>query len=180
MTKIQYIHPQAVFFPSDMAPRSLESMGPGCSWHILCDTLDWQVFSIAQICSQILSFRSSVESLDINCDFVVVHLKAEIDPTVWLQLFHSFPSVQRLKITSYYERFIAAALGGLTGESAADVFPSLHSLVIVTPNWLSPIDTAAPPLEGIQSFVATRQHSGHSVAVSRVNEATVRSARPLS
>jgi F-box-like len=157
---------EAIFSPSDIPHLSSESSG---SWHIKCNTLDWQVFSMAQICSQILSFCSSVESLVIDRDFAIDQPETEIDPTVWLQLFHSFPSVQRLRINSYFERSIAAALGGLTGESAADVFPSLHSLVIEAHGfqWLSPIDTAAPALEGIQSFVAARQHSGHPVAVSR-------------
>jgi hypothetical protein len=121
---------------------------------------------MAQICSQILSFRSSVESLVIDRDFGIVQPESEIDRTVWLQLFHSFPSVQRLQITSYLEQSIAAVLGGLTGELATDVFPSLHSLDIVADTMLRHLDTAASLLEGIQSFVTARQHNGHPVVVS--------------
>jgi hypothetical protein len=169
-----YLHPrpEAVFFPSYRPPRIDASTGLNCSWHIMCDTLDWQVFSMAQICSQILSFRSSVESLSINCDYEIDQPETEIDPTVWLQLFHSFPSVQRLEITSYLEGSIAAALGGLTRESAADVFPLLHSLDIVTYSIYRRHINPEPLLEAIQieSFVAARQHCGHPITVSRLRK----------
>jgi hypothetical protein len=128
-------------------------------WYISCKKLDWQVFSLAQICSQILLFRSSVNFLTIasprlpNPD--------NMDPTLWLQLFHSFPSVQSLTIRVALEPFIAAALEGLTGESAAEVLPSLHSLFIVEKTSDKTVD------KGIQSFVAARQHSSHPVVISR-------------
>jgi hypothetical protein len=84
-----------------------------------------------------------------------------MDPTLWLQLFHSFPSVQSLTIRVALEPFIAAALEGLTGESAAEVLPSLHSLFIVGKTSDKTVD------KGIQSFVAARQHSSHPVVISR-------------
>jgi hypothetical protein len=157
------LYPQAVFFPSNMAPDPLIAIGQSWSWHIMCNTLDRQVLSLAQICSQIRSFHSSVESLVIECEALP---GTKIVPTVWLQLFHSFPLVQSLQISSHFEWSIAAALGGLTGKSAANVFPSLQSLVVVAHPVLPYIDTAAPLLEGIQPFVAARQRSGHPVAVS--------------
>jgi hypothetical protein len=85
-----------------------------CNWSqvILCKSLDWQAFSTVHICSQILSFRSSVESLNIRC-FPRWHADSspedEIDPTLWLQLFRCFTSVQSLEI---HEPLIAAALTG--------------------------------------------------------------------
>jgi hypothetical protein len=129
------------------------------SWHIPCKRLDWQVFSLAQICSQILPFRSTVNSLIIESSSSPD--PENMDPTLWLQLFHSFPSVQSLTIPVELEPFIAAALQGLTGESAAEVFPSLHSLSII---WNSPDEVTE---QGIQSFVAARHHSGHPVGLSR-------------
>jgi F-box-like len=118
--------------------------------------LDWQVFSLSQICSQILPFLSSVNSLVIDSSSRPD--PDDMDPTLWLQLFHSFPSVESLTIPVDLEPFIAAALQGLTGESAAEVFPSLHSLSIVG-SWS---DKATE--KGVQSFIAARQHSGHPVA----------------
>jgi hypothetical protein len=85
----------------------------------------------------------------------------DMDPTLWFQLFHSFPSVQSLAIDATLEPYIAAALQGLTGESAAEVFPSLHSFSVIADK----SDEATQ--QGIQSFIATRQHSGHPVFFSR-------------
>jgi F-box-like len=129
------------------------------SWHIYCERLDWQVFSLAQICSQILPFRSRVNSLTIKSSSRPD--PDNMDPTLWLPLFHSFPSVQSLTIRVKLEPFIAAALQGLTGESAAEVFPSLHS-IFITGN-----KSDEPTQQGIQSFIAARQHSSHPVALFR-------------
>jgi F-box-like len=152
----------SIFFLSDYPARHR-------LWRFKCKRLDWQVFSVAQICSQILPFRSSVESL-IIVNVLIPHSdplpriqQDEIDPTLWLQLFRPFTSVQCLKINATLEPFIAAALQGLTGESAAEVFPSLHSLSIAG-NLKMPDETAQ---QGIQSFVTARQHSSRPVAVSR-------------
>jgi hypothetical protein len=59
------------------------------------------------------------------------------------------------------EPFIAAALQVLTEESAAEVFPSLHSLSIVGKTSDETVQ------QGTQSFIAARQHSSHPVAISR-------------
>jgi F-box-like len=158
-------YPEAVFFPSDMAPHPLGIMGQRFSWHIRCNSLDWQVFLMAQICSQILSFCSSVESLVIEYPRPPPKIKSdEIDPTVWLQLFHSFPLVQRLQIPVTLELSIAAALQRLTEESATEVFLSLHTLSIV--GRMS--DEVAP--QGILSYVAACHHNGRLVAISRRSE----------
>jgi F-box-like len=145
---------RAVFFPSNMPPGPLGRL----VWCSMCSALDKQVSSLAQICSQIMSFRSSVESLVIESNHLI-----EIDNTPWLQLFHSFPSVQSLRISLILEQSIAAALQGLTGESAAEVFPSLHSLSIVGVS-----DEATP--QGIQPFLTARQHCGRPIAISRRDE----------
>jgi hypothetical protein len=167
---IRFICHQDTFRPSsltlDFDPYKV-SVYASASWHypviwsqtILCERLDWQVFSIAQICSQILPFRSSVESLDIlltpHSDY---SREDEIDPTLWLQLFHSFTSVQNLEIS---ELLIATAL---TGQPTADVLPSLRNLSIVSSNmWLADETTQ----RSIQLFIAARQRSGRPVTVSR-------------
>jgi F-box-like len=152
---VSWFNYDAVFYPSDMGP--FPSSDHRCSLHIRCSNLDWQLLSLAQICSQIVSFRSTVASLAIKCDFLPGF---EIDPTVWPQLFRSFPAAQSLQIHADLELSIATALQGLTGESATDVFPSLQSLSIVDRS-----DEAAP--QDIQSFLTARQRCGRPVAVSR-------------
>ncbi|KAH9971250.1 hypothetical protein BGW80DRAFT_1460757 [Lactifluus volemus] len=136
------------------------SAGPRV-WKITCERSDWQLSSVAQICSQILHFHTSVESLNIGLARHSLEWiqQDEIDSILWSQLFHSFASVHSLDIHARLEPFIAAALQGLTEESAAKVFPSLHSLFIVGKASEETVQ------EGIQSFVAARQHSSHPVAI---------------
>jgi hypothetical protein len=152
---------------SDAASIHFPSTG---RWEIRCKRLDQQVISVVQICSQILPFLSRVKSLDIRCHGLDPHpvslrwiqqLENEIDPTLWTLLFHSFTSVQSLDIPATLEPSIAPALQGRTRESAAEVFPLLNSLSIIGNH----PDEAAQ--EGIQSFIAARQHSGRVVAISR-------------
>jgi hypothetical protein len=144
----------SILFPSS-AGRYTVNSDP---WLIYCIRLDWQVSTLAQICGQILPFRSRVISLII--EFSSHPHPDDMDSTLWLQLFHSFPSVQRLTIPVKLEPFIAAALEGLTGESAAEVLPSLQTLFIVGRMSDRFVD------KGIHSFVAARQHSFHPVLIS--------------
>jgi hypothetical protein len=136
-------------------------------WRISCKGLDWQVFAIAQLCAQILPLCSIVDGLNIEYGFPWEEdpplgiQPDDMDPTRWLELFHSFTSVQRLKIPAKLEPFIAAALQGLTEESAAEVLPTLHNLSIEGPT----TDRAAQ--QAIESFVAARQHSHHPLVVDR-------------
>jgi hypothetical protein len=91
----------SILLPSNSMPH------PMCprSWKIIDKWLDWQVSSIAHICSQILHFHSSVESLNIQCpahlDPSEYILQDEIDSTLWSQLFHPFTSVHSLDISSH-------------------------------------------------------------------------------
>jgi hypothetical protein len=66
--------------------------------------------------------------------------------------------VEQLEIDGIPEPFIGAALKALTGEEAAQVLPALQHLSINN----STRDKAAQ--EGVNSFVTTRQHSGHPIA----------------
>jgi hypothetical protein len=105
-----------------------------CKWGITCERLDWQVISAAQICSRIPSFRSSVEFLTIlypNRGLSSGIRPEEIEPTIWLQLFHSFTSLQNLCISIVLEPSIANALQGFTRQSVAEVFPSIDHVSIV-------------------------------------------------
>jgi F-box-like len=158
-------------------PGSHASDRPYLYVAVLGKGLDWQVFSIAQICNQILPLCSSVEWLNVEYDdFWDYSLgrrpprmrRRNMDYRLWLELFHSFISVKRLEISDELEPFIAAALQGLTEESATGVFPTLNSLSIVG----DASDRATR--KGIQSFVTSRQHSGHSVSLHRLSRWTQR------
>jgi hypothetical protein len=136
------------------------------AWRILCKGFDWQVYSAAQICTHILPLlsESSVNSLDVKyfgSDEPIGIRSDDMDPTRWIELFNPFTSVQRLEIPGELEPFIAAALQGLTEESAAQVLPALQNLSIVR----TTTDEVAQ--QGIQSFVTAREHSNHPFALSR-------------
>jgi hypothetical protein len=72
-------------------------------WCIHCERSDWQVFSLAQIRSQILPFHSSVNSLIIESSSRPD--PDNMDPTLWLQLFHSFPSYNTRRAGTVYRRW---------------------------------------------------------------------------
>jgi F-box-like len=145
--------------------RSLQVFPDYYESRIMCTAtvLDWQVDSIAQMRTHFLPLCSSVNSLHVRLsshDTLRIQLD-DLDPTQWVELFSSFTSLQTLRIPRELERFIAAALQGLTEESAAEVLPALRSLSI----YGTTADSAVE--QGIQSFVAARQHSDHPVTLSR-------------
>jgi hypothetical protein len=173
LESVRQSRPTLEFYPTGFVsiffhPNSY-IIGPISRWTILCHGFVRQVISAAQICNQLRPLGSGVEGLDImRHDFwdkdVPLGIRPEdVDPTPWLELFRSFPSVRRLRISAEMEPFIAAALQRSTasGNSVPDVFPSLESLSIDS---LTP-DKATK--EGIESFVTARQHSGHPVTVDR-------------
>ncbi|KAH9964068.1 hypothetical protein BGW80DRAFT_817172 [Lactifluus volemus] len=147
-----------ITFRSDTTHHSVYF--PCYAWKIVCEDMIRQVIYVAQICGQIPPFHSRVKSLIIKWDT----LTDINDPTLWLQLFHSFPSLQSLQIPVTLEPSIASALERPTEGSpgAAEVFPSLHSLSIVGKTWGGAVE------EPIQSFVEIRQRSGRPVALSRI------------
>jgi hypothetical protein len=150
-------------FSSSTTSNSASPHSLAGSWHIKCRNLDRQVIALTQMCSQISPCLSSVQSLIIELDGFRWRLwprLGDMDPTIWLPLFHLFPSVQSLQIPDKLVPFIAVALQGLRAESAAEVFPSLHSLSVVGKK----SDDDAH--QGIQSFIIARQQSNHPVALS--------------
>jgi hypothetical protein len=156
--------PTRVTFMSSHWPQKRTDDADSLTWQILCKELDWQVSSLARIIGKISYFCSSVESLRIIYDVSLPGIRPDhLDPTLWLELFRSFTSVQSLEISKKLEPFIAAALQGLTGESAVRVLPALHSLSFVG------YTSGSAAQQGIESFVAARQQSDHPVAVHRLN-----------
>jgi hypothetical protein len=55
----------------------------------------------------------------------------DMDPIPWLELFHTFTTLQGLTIPAMLEPSIPDGLQRLTGESAVEVFPALESLSTV-------------------------------------------------
>jgi F-box-like len=138
-------------------------------WRLEYDGLDWQVRLMAQLCKQILPLLSNVDELNIKYgfrkesgapqDIWPLAYNLNMDPAPWLELLQPFLSVKSLEILTELEPFVAAALQGLTEESAAEILPALEELLLER----FTIDRDAP--QGIQSFITARQHSDHPVAV---------------
>jgi hypothetical protein len=84
------------------------SMSPHL-WHIKCNRFDWQVASVAQICSQILPSLSSMESLIIKL-YRLPPPSNDMDSIPWLQIFHSFPSIWSLSIHVKKEPFYCCCI----------------------------------------------------------------------
>lgn len=137
-------------------------------WQILCGELDGQVFSVVDVCSQITSLCSTVERLEFGYgDWVwptsspVGRELDDVDPTVCLDLFHSFTSTKTLEISSELEPFIAAALKEVPDGLVAEVLPALEKILICQvreSSW------------GLKSFVAAREHAGRPVVVTNYED----------
>jgi hypothetical protein len=124
---------------------------------ISCKPCDWQLSSIAQVCSSILAPLPALERLEIR------HFRqgweGNIENVQWLELLHPFTSVKQLFLHKKFAGLVALSLQELTGERVADVLPALQSLVLITPLRSEPIKKA------IAQFVAARQISGRPVTI---------------
>jgi hypothetical protein len=77
----------------------------------------------------------------------------------WLELLHPFTAAKNLYLSEEIARRIVPALEELVGARATEVLPSLKNIFLEG-------QPSGPIQEDIQQFVATRQVSGHPVAVS--------------
>ena len=128
----------------------VESLGTTVSFQ----AIRWQVSHMAQVLSQFFATL-----------FTVVHLETQFkeddevegrDDVEWLHLFHQFPAVRMLRVTSELAGFAALALGGIRRELVADLLPSLELICF-----------EGQPASSVEKFefVATRRLSGRSVTV---------------
>ncbi|KAH9985879.1 hypothetical protein BJV74DRAFT_952038 [Russula compacta] len=128
---------------------------------VRCEEPDWQIALMAQISSQLLPLISHVEQLDIGMRASLEAVRGNgMDSTQWLELFSTFTGVQSLHVSEELRPLVAHVfLKELTGESAAQVLPALHSLFF---------DGSSPSgsiREDIQAFVTARQDSTHPVDI---------------
>jgi hypothetical protein len=126
---------------------------------IKCRQLDWQLLSLAQVCSLSFpeTFIPTVEHLYIsNSD---LHWQDDIEDSQWLEVFHPFTAVKYLYLSKGLASRIVHALQELAGE----VLPSLQNLI------LQDLHPSGPAQGAIEKFVAARQRTGHPIAVSHRN-----------
>jgi len=124
---------------------------------IACRDLDWQLSSLAQVCSSSFPLVSTVERLDIwegGSPWT-----DDMENTQWLELLDPFTALKDLYLTDEIARHVCGALQELSGERAVEVLPVLRNLFV---DGLVSIEHIE---EAIRPFVAARQHSGHPVVV---------------
>jgi hypothetical protein len=129
---------------------------------ISCGQSDWQLSSLAQVCSQALI--PIVEHLYINGSRQLCW-QDDIENSQWLELFHPFTAVKHLYLSSEFAPRIAPALQEFAGERAIEALPTLQNIFLEEPT----SGSSGPAQEIIGKFVAARQLASHptSIAVSR-------------
>jgi hypothetical protein len=130
---------------------------------ISCRQSDWQLSSLAQICS--LSFpRDLVFSLErlYTCEGQHSQLRwqDDVENSEWPELLQPFTAVKELYLSQGFAPCIAPVLQELVGERVGEVLPALQSL------FLEELHPSRPVQEAIEKFVAMRQLSSHPISVS--------------
>jgi hypothetical protein len=119
--------------------------------------------SLAQICSLsfLQAFASAVEKLYIFKSYPYERLKngIRVDDSHWIDMFHPFTAVKDLYISKDFVPHITSALQELIGQRATEVLPALKTL------FLEGTVSSGPVQEAIGQFVASRQLSGHPIAI---------------
>ena len=131
------------------------------NYRILCGPSDWQLSSMAQLCSSffpqaLFPALEHLYILDYRSDW-----QDDIENSQWLELLHPFTVVKDFYISSTFIPRIAPALQELVGERVIEVLPALDTLFLGEP---LPSESV---LESIWKFVAARELAGHPLSVFR-------------
>ena len=154
-----------VFFFTESVLVSLpQTFSGSLNLAILCSQSDWQLSSLAQVCSS--SFQQvlvpAVEHLYIHEDGCAqLRWQDDIESSQWLELLHPFAAVKDLHISRGFVQRIASSLQELTQEGVTELLPTLQSILLEKTLPLGPVQ------EAIGRFVAARRLASHPVAVSR-------------
>jgi len=124
---------------------------------ISCTPSDWQLSSLAQVCSSSLLPLYTLEHFRIFS--YRSHWQDDIESTQWLELLFPFTSVKNLDLSDRLVPLIAPALQQLAGESVNAVLPMLQNLLV------GEHELSGPAERAIQQFIDARQRSGRPVAL---------------
>jgi len=136
---------------------------------INCSELEWQLSSLAQVCSSSFPLISTSEELQIREDYPSLHWKDDMENAQWLELLDPFTALKNLYLTDQILLHVCTALLELSRERVTEVLPALQNIVLPNASLREGSRTAAA------LFVATRRRSGHPVRVhGRVHGSTGR------
>jgi hypothetical protein len=129
---------------------------------ISCRTLDWQLSSLAQVCTSCLTTLSTLEHLDIReARRPPQDWQDDMEDTQWLELLQPFTTIKNLYLSKEVARRVAPALKELAREQVTEVLPALQNL------FLNGLQLSGPVEEVVGQFVAARELSGHPLAIHR-------------
>ena len=140
------------------------SSGYHISLKLLCIQPEWQLSSIAQICTSLLprSLIHMVERLYIReRSYSIIEWQDDIEDSQWLELLHPFTGVKKFYISKEFAPRIAPSLQELVGGRTTEVLPALKRLYLEELNPSGPFD------EAIGKFIAARKLSNHPVTISK-------------
>jgi len=128
---------------------------------ISCAKSDWQLSSLAQVCSQSLPPLPALERLGIHGGpSSQPQWQDDVEDGQWAELFLPFTTVTTLDISETFIGRVAPSLQVLAPRGGTtDVFPALENI------FLEGQQPPEPIYDAIRQFVAVRQLSGHPVAI---------------
>jgi hypothetical protein len=130
---------------------------------ISCRQSDWQLSSLAQICSSFFSqaLIPAVEQLYILNGHPKSRWQDDIENSQWVELFNTFIAVKDLYVSREFAPRIAPALQELVGEGVTEVLPTLQSLLLE-----ETLDLGSDQ-EITEQFVTARRVAGRPITISR-------------
>jgi hypothetical protein len=130
------------------------------SVRIECTASEWQLSSLAQVCTSSLPPLSTLEDLAIIDDpEYPPRWQDDVENTLWLELLHPFVAVKDLWLRSESVPRIAPALQELVGGRTTEVLPALENIFLLG------LQASEPVHEGIEKFAAARRLTSHPVEV---------------
>jgi hypothetical protein len=142
-----------------ISPQEGAVVNEGVFLGISCKPSDWQLSSLAQVCTSSLPPLDTLEHLEILSHRS--HRQDDIEITQWLELLNPFASVKNLVLSRVSVLLVAPVLQELAGERITEVLPMLQNIRSEEPRPSRHHDIK----DAIQQFIAVRQLSGHLVAV---------------
>jgi hypothetical protein len=143
----------SVTFPQ--TPRGALKLG------ILCRESDWQLSSLAQVCSSSFprDLIPAVERLYVTQSRPFPPpWQEDMESSQWLELMHPFTAVKGLYMSQEFTPRISPALQELVGERVTEVLPALKTLFLES--------LPSGNQEAIEQFVTARQLASQPIAVS--------------
>ena len=151
---------QVIFSDQAVSVTHWQAFGGRIGWRILCSQPDWQLSSLAQVCSSTLppTLVHTIEHLYIR--ELSAPYSHDIESCQWLDLLRPFTAVKDLYLSPEFVLRILPALEELIREGVTELLPALQTLFLDEPLASGLIG------ETIARFVTARRSANHPIVVS--------------